>query len=149
MSKNRLHGNLGVTCATTMLIATILVGAGCSSSRIDDSVVRQIDDQGAVKAFNAKRKNAIFVDARPDAAYAQGHVPGAVNIRLEHLRDARIVNRLREAPAIIVYGQNPGTASAMALAKRLLAMGMANVELFDAGMDAWRHMGGRIVRGSN
>jgi len=114
--------------------------ASCADTRVDDSRVVRVDAAAVADLVQRDRPAALLVDVRPDAAFAQGSLPGAVNIRLEHLQDPRIVDRLRRAPRIIVFGQNPGSAAAMAMAKRLMSLGMKDVQLFAAGYDAWRRL---------
>lgn len=145
LCRRRLFGGvlaLGLTLATGLALFT----GGCASERIDDRSVPISEASDVSKAIARQARAALLVDARPDADFAAGHLPGAVNIRLEHLQDARFVDRLRSAPAIIVYGQNPGSAGAMALAKRLIGLHMRDVRYFPGGFDAWTRAGGRIER---
>ncbi len=81
-------------------------------------------------------EQAIFVDARDASEYAQGHIPGAVNI------DWRAVPREVESlpDGMIVVYCNTGTLSAQAaLAARL--MGHDNVVMLQGGLDGWRRDG--------
>jgi len=81
-------------------------------------------------------EQAIFVDARDASEYAQGHIPGAVNI------DWRAVPREVESlpDGMIVVYCNTGTLSAQAaLAARM--MGHDNVVMLQGGLDGWRRDG--------
>ncbi|EDM69763.1 thiosulfate sulfurtransferase [Roseobacter sp. AzwK-3b] len=81
-------------------------------------------------------EQAIFVDSRDASEYAQGHIPGAVNI------DWRAVPREVESlpDGMIVVYCNTGTLSAQAaLAARL--MGHDNVVMLQGGLDGWRRDG--------
>ena len=81
-------------------------------------------------------EQAIFVDARDASEYAEGHIPGAVNI------DWRAVPREVESlpDGMIVVYCNTGTLSAQAaLAARM--MGHDNVVMLQGGLDGWRRDG--------
>ena len=81
-------------------------------------------------------EQAVFVDARDASEYAEGHIPGAVNI------DWRAFPREIESlpDGMIVVYCNTGTLSAQAaLAARL--MGHDNVVMLQGGLDGWRRDG--------
>ncbi|MEO0716845.1 MAG: rhodanese-like domain-containing protein, partial [Planctomycetota bacterium] len=70
------------------------------------------------------RSPMLLVDPRGERLYNAGHITGAENLRLEMVdpdddRDARIEKR----DHIVVYGDNPGSAVARAMTKRLIAAG--------------------------
>ena len=88
----------------------------------------------------------MIVDSRNATQFAAGHIPGAVNVRLPDLRKERWEAELRRKNTIIVYGQNPGSASAIAMAKLLMEMGMKDVRLYERGFDEWRDAGLTIAR---
>lgn len=134
MSNSRLTGVLLVFS----LALTLLAPAGCTT-KISDRAVSRITTTTA--NVRHAQKNALFIDARPRAAYERGHIAGAVNIRLGEIsqvtRDRRLVGR---AP-LIVYGENPGSATAIALAKRLLELEYEGVEYYEPGFAGWRSAG--------
>ncbi len=77
--------------------------------------------------------NPVLIDVREETEYADGHIPGAINIPLRTLAD-----NLDKVPAdkpVIVYcasGLRAGTAAAA-----LHALGYDNVKSFPSGFKAW------------
>ena len=77
--------------------------------------------------------NPLLIDVREEKEYADGHIPGAINIPLRTLAD-----NLDKVPAdkpVIVYcasGLRAGTATAA-----LHALGYDNVKSFPSGFKAW------------
>ncbi len=140
MSNSRLTGVLPVF----LLVLTLLISAGCTT-KISDRTVNRITTTAA--NVRHAEKNALFIDARPSAAYQREHIAGAVNIRLGELsyvsRDQRLVGR----SPLIVYGENPGSATAIALAKRLLELEYEGVEYYEPGISGWRSAGLPLDRG--
>lgn len=138
-------------CNRFAIIALLLMGTaaatalpGCAGS-VSDKSVRRIDPMAAARAAESR---AAFIDVRPAEDFAKGHIPGALNIRLTDIPEDKPHPDLRSKGRIIVYGQNPGTAVATAVAKRLIASRQyGTVELFEGGFDAWRAAGGAIERG--
>ncbi len=127
-----------------LLVAALMLPA-CRAS-ISDKSIKRIDVANAARAADGK---AAFVDVRPAEEFAEGHIPGALNIRLADIPEDGMVPALRSKGRIIVYGQNPGSSVAMAFVKQLLASRHYDrVEWFEGGYDAWRAAGGTIQRGN-
>lgn len=129
------------------IAAGVTLGSGCSSS-VSDRSVRRIDPPAATRAHADQR--TVFVDVRTPEEFANGRIPGAVNLRLTDIQDdSRPVPALRDARRIVVYGQNPGSAVGVAMTKRLMTSGQyGSVEFFEGGLDAWRAAGGSVQRGN-
>ncbi len=127
-----------------VVLTTPLLTTGCSV-KISDRVVNRITTTEA--SARHSREDPIFIDARPAPAFNRGHIAGAINIRLGDLsridRDQRIVGRTPK----VVYGENPGSATAIALAKQLMEMDYEGVEFFEPGFSGWRSAGLPIERG--
>ncbi len=126
------------------LLMAALMLPGCKAS-ISDKSIKRIDVTVAARAANGK---AAFVDVRPAEDFAEGHIPGALNIRLADIPQDGPVPALRSKSRIIVYGQNPGSSVGMAFVKQLMASRHYDrVEWFEGGFDAWRAAGGTVQRG--
>lgn len=80
----------------------------------------------------------LLIDPRSERRFAEAHIPGARNIRLPQVDPARDrdpgIERFR---AIVVYGDDPASASARAMTKRLLAAGYRGVRLYAGGIKEW------------
>ncbi|VAX42208.1 hypothetical protein MNBD_PLANCTO03-828 [hydrothermal vent metagenome] len=90
-------------------------------------------------------EHALLIDPRARKFYNAGHLPGAVNLRLPDVReDDSKTPELTRYSRLIVYGDNPGTAVARAMFKRLHAVGYGGVKFYAGGLEEWRRSGGRV-----
>jgi len=87
------------------------------------------------------------MDVRDRNDYAEGHIPGAKNYRLQDIRFDEKVPDLSEYSVILVYGRSIGSARAIAMTKRLLGAGYKKVFLLDEGLAGWRAQGGVVETG--
>ena len=84
----------------------------------------------------------VIVDPRPESDYAAGHIPGAVNLRLPDVgEDMRRPPVLAGRKTIVVYGEDPGSAVAKGMAKKLISLRYKGVRMFAGGIKAWRGAG--------
>ncbi len=138
--RNRLVRGLWVFAA-----AFAAAGAGCESNITDRDI--QFVSTAEVRDLTRKRlegdeKAVLLLDARPSAAFEQGRLPTAVNTRLtEFPPDAKRLERYTRYDNLIVYGEDPGSASARALTKRLMELRYKDVRMFEGGVRAWREAG--------
>lgn len=130
---------------------TLLPLAGCekgtSEKDINQGVLLTLADvRDAIGRRDAgEPDHALLVDPRAPKYYAAGHLPGAVNLRLPDVREEDDKDpELERYSRLIVYGDNPGTAVAKAMFKRLLAAGYGRVKYFAGGLDEWTRAGGEV-----
>jgi len=86
------------------------------------------------------------LDVRPAAEFAQGHIPGALNVPLEDLR-----SRLRSLPRnreVIAYCRGPWCVLSYEAVRQLRSAGFRARRLQD-GMPEWRHGGYPVSTGNN
>ncbi len=121
------------------MVATLLM-VSCTKN-ISDKSVNILDVQQMAKIHARDSKSVLIIDTRSADAYAAGHIPGARHMRLPEVREDDRDPSLDRFKQIVVYGQNPGSAPAMAMAKRLLSAGYSDVVLFKPGFDAWKTSG--------
>lgn len=82
--------------------------------------------------------SAAFVDARGEAAFAQGHVAGAVHLPPEgHPETPAVVEQLRGYPTVVVYDDDAGCRLAEGVAERLRTIGFADVRVLEGSWTAW------------
>lgn len=107
-------------------------------------------------------KDVLFLDARPAAAFAEGHVPGARSVPFNGLvppRTADFAPLLAEKRRLVVYGveavddeladpDKPATPKDVGrlLAAELAALGAARVAWLPGDLEAWRTAGGPVER---
>jgi rhodanese-related sulfurtransferase len=85
---------------------------------------------------------ALFVDARPAGAYAEGHIQGAINITEQTLDDHLfdLMDMVKET-RIIIYCTNPECPQAMELAELLAENDIRPAYVYTGGWDQWVEMG--------
>jgi hydroxyacylglutathione hydrolase len=95
----------------------------------------------------ALARGVAVVDARPRAAFASGHLPGALNIELDDDFAAYVGWLVPFDAPIALAVADPPASTAAAAAMELVRIGYEHVVGYlDGGLDAWAQ-GGRPVRG--
>ena len=99
-------------------------------------------DVGLPVVKGAQAKNsAVIIDARPYKMYLKGSIPGAISIpdtKLEELKGRFPVNHSQK---IITFCGGYHCAKSHKIAKKLISMGYSDVNVFAAGMPAWKKAG--------
>lgn len=135
-----------------LLLAAVLVAGltGCTGKDVSD---RRIDVITLAEAldYHARTKGSdpdvLFVDARRSVLYGQGHIAGAENLRPNDVDlRAGVDPRLESKDALVVYGQDPSSAVARAMAKRLIEAGYntilkRRVKFYPGGFNEWEATG--------
>ena len=88
----------------------------------------------ATQLYN--RDKAVFVDVRGENAYQTSHLPGAINIPMEHL-DKRQDRLKRFSDRTIIVYCDSGQRTLKAV-NALTAQGWSNVHQLKGGLNAWR-----------
>lgn len=133
---------------TGLLLGTLSAGWGCETRTSDkdiakESVLVSLADVRQLMLTREEEPEAVLlIDPRSPRAFAEGHLPGARNLRLpevpEQSTPAPDLQRYRR---LVVYGENPGSAVAKAMFKRLLAVGYGGVRFFPGGLHEWTATG--------
>ncbi len=110
---------------------------------------RRTEFQG-VKTLSLKQAYEIFqqgqarfIDARPADEYAELHVPGAINLSPEDLKEGK-VSPLSGTPKdqqLVVYCGQVTCDAALTVAERLQSMGYTKVAAFLGGFREWDEAG--------
>ena len=124
-------------------LSLTLVTAGCTT-KINDGVVGRATTTDATRYHNGKK--TLFIDARPSTAYNREHITGAINMRIGDLTYTEQDPVLTSHSTLVIYGENPGSPSALALAKRLIGLNYKGVVYYEPGLDGWRNAGLPTVR---
>lgn len=117
--------------------------AGCETKITDKDIkfitageLRQMMD-----VRQSGRPDHLFlIDPRSAREYAEGHITGA-----EHITIDRVISEKspRNPPfnrysTIVVYGNDPGSAPAKGMAKRIMSLGhRKNTKMYAGGMKEW------------
>ena len=122
---------------------------GCRGG-VSDKKIDFIDLNKAMELHSEWQKDSekvLFIDVRNSGRFADGRIQGAQNIRVNEI-DLRYDAdpELLKYDHLILYGENPGSASARAMAKRMIEGGYntilkARVRLFLGGWVVWESSG--------
>ena len=84
-------------------------------------------------------RGAVFVDAREQPAFVQGHVTNALNVPMDlGTVPQAVVDQLRSAQTIIAYCDTSGGCSrSTRLAGLLAGSGIRDVRVLEGGLPAW------------
>jgi len=125
-----------------------LAGGGCEKSTTDASI-HTISVPDTRKMLERRRKDerlVLLVDPRAAQDFDSGHIDGATNLHLKDIPNGSSPDkRLAAYETIVVYGEDPGSASARAMTKRLIGVGYDSVKLMIGGLVEWAAQGGELV----
>ena len=122
-----------------LLFAALLTG--CANQRTSDRDIVFVNNEEAVAALEPRsrtlqlgggRKRGIFIDPRTRREFIAGHIPGALHIPFESLRERG--GELTEWDPLIVYGPDSTSPLAVAASKVLLELGHRNVRTLRSGI---------------
>lgn len=119
-------------------LALTVVLAGCGGS---SSAVQSVDPQ--TFSTVVAEPGVVIVDVRTPAEFAEGHLPGAVNIDFEGADFAGQIQTLDKSAHIAVYCRS-GNRSGQATAQ-MADLGFANITNLDGGVIDWTAAGGQLV----
>jgi rhodanese-related sulfurtransferase len=118
---------------------------GCQSDpKTSDQDLTQLEYPAFLNLKADPKRRVVIVDVRIPERYAEGHIPGAINISIPDLRAGD--ERLAEATDIVVYATGWTEYLSPAAAKKLLALKYENVYDFRGGIEMWQAYGGKVVQ---
>jgi rhodanese-related sulfurtransferase len=83
-------------------------------------------------------QHALFIDARHEFDYDQGHIRGAINVALKKF-DAHLarLNKIPKNTLLITYCDGAECNSSIELSVKLMESGFTNVKVFFGGWQEW------------
>jgi len=103
--------------------------------------------EGAVSTEQVRalfdQENAYIIDARDPAAFAEGHIPGSINIPYDRLPDYLETLEL-EVPMdgqVVCYCWSPTCDFSDQLATELKILGYENIRVYTGGWEHWTEAG--------
>ena len=120
------------------ILLSALLFTGCASSNNQTNTYRQISMEEAV-AMMAEETGYIILDVRRADEFAEGHIPGAINVANENISTDEISELPDKTQLIMVYCRS-GRRSKEA-AEKLVKLGYTNIVEFGGILD-WK---GEIV----
>jgi len=94
---------------------------------------------GMAEAFALWKSEALFIDAREPEEYAEGHIPGAINLPFEHWDDYwdKVEPLLTADTTIVCYCGGLDCELSLFAARELKACGYPNAYTFFGGYNKW------------
>lgn len=147
---------LTAALALAAILAATLVTSGCSASTDGTVAVSAGPTASAAPTSGAelgtaefaaalKRPGTTIVDVRTPQEYAQGHLPGAVNVDVSSPGFAARIATLDPSAPYAVYCKS-GNRSGVAVAA-MVEQGFTDAYHLGGGIGAWQEAGGEVVTG--
>ena len=115
-------------------VLSLMLLSSCGNAGSSSSGYRQISMDEAVKMMKDE-KNYIILDARSPDEFAEGHIPGAINVPNEEIGTAEIAELPDKSQLILVYCRS-GRRSKEA-SEKLVKLGYTNIVEFGGILD-WK-----------
>ena len=113
-------------------VLSLMLLSACSAPNNSKGSYRQISMDEAVKMMKDE-KNYIILDVRRPDEYAEGHIPGAINVPNEEIGAAEISELPSKSQLILVYCRS-GRRSKEA-SEKLVKLGYTNIVEFGGILD--------------
>ena len=146
--------SLGATVLGLGVLLGLVIG-GCTPTTTDKDI-RYISGAEVLKVMadakaDGDRMRMVLIDPRPEAEYEAGHIEGAWHMTLPMVPVGRSPQtNLNSYEWIVVYGNDPGSATARGMSKRLIANGYSpDIYLYAGGMLDWTRQGGSVETGKD
>ncbi|MBL8746294.1 MAG: rhodanese-like domain-containing protein [Phycisphaerae bacterium] len=121
-------------------VITVAALSGCNTTSEVEVDKARVSPEKVRDWLEKSPSKFLVVDARPQAAFAEGHLPGAVRMDPGELDPQDPDPKFGAYKSVIVYGESPAYGRANALTKRFLEAGVS-VLMLDGGFKAWRDRG--------
>ena len=115
-------------------VLSLMLLSSCGNAGSSSLGYRQISMDEAIKMMRDE-KNYIILDARRPDEYAEGHIPGAINVPNEEIGTAEIAELPDKSQMILVYCRS-GRRSKEA-SEKLVKLGYTNIVEFGGILD-WK-----------
>lgn len=123
--------------AFACLLAASLAAIPACAPNISDASLRPLSLAEVAQQRERNPNGTLLIDARGASEFQAGTLPGARNLTLRDIPADVNTDRFDGYDRIIVFGDNPASAPARALAKRLMRAGVKDVYFFEDGYEAW------------
>lgn len=116
-----------------------------STKRID-SKLQLINLNQTFRLFSSD--TVIFVDARDKWDFAEGHIPGSINIpQYNFEKDNELLKNIPKDKTIVVYCGGDDCDASLSLAKELQKLNYTTLYVFSGGWSEWSKAGYKIQKG--
>jgi len=139
--------NFWIVLGAVMLWGLDLAGLLASKDKGGSPAALQVDFPEIYRLW--KKGGAIFVDARPPAAFQSGHIPGAVNVPLRNVEQGLSALPTNRHARLITYCGSIECPNAYQLMQVLWGLGYRNVQTFPRGVNGWLALGYPLEKGDS
>ena len=123
----------------------VALGGGCERTTRDTDIkfIRVAEVRALVdKKAHGDSELVLLIDPRPKKYFDKQHLPGARSLTLPQVDPkSKIDPTIDKYRTLVVYGDNPASAEARGMTKRLMAVGYSGVRLFAGGLKEWAGRG--------
>ncbi len=102
---------------------------------------RKVTAPELISIVEAKKEPVTLIDVRTPEEYRQGHIPGAISVPLDTIKD---LERLPESEGRVIIYCRSGKRSLTAIGI-LAGKGITSVEELEGGINAWKDAGGPLL----
>jgi len=126
--------------SSLLTIVTLLALSACATtdSSIEKSRYSMVD---ATTAKTLHERDAVFIDLRLRSLFDQGHIPGAINIPVNHFNNNTLAEVVSKEQAIVIYCYGMHCEYSNQASNKALTWGYRNVYYFMKGYPAWLDAG--------
>lgn len=122
-----------------LFLGLALAVGGCQRT-ISDGDIEPISLTELRQQLDANKGEVAILDARSAQSFAAERIPGARNLQITSVsgKEDALDPGLASYSLIAVYGDDPGSAPARALVKRMLSSGYTTVKMYMGGLSEWK-----------
>jgi rhodanese-related sulfurtransferase len=95
-----------------------------------------------------EKPGVVLVDARPEASFRAGTIPGSRSLPLHAGLDQSALEPLRKARLVVVFCSNVHCNASKQLAVKLQARGISGPRVYPGGFVEWKRLGYPVTSGS-
>ena len=121
------------------MIAALLALSACATS--DSSIETQYSMVDAPTAKTLHEQDAVFIDVRLRSFFDRGHIPGAINIPINHLNSNTLAEVVSKDQKIVIYCYGIHCDYSNQASNKALTWGYRKVFYFMKGYPAWLDAG--------
>ena len=131
----------GVRQAGIILLAALALAATTAAVHPKrPSFLTPPNDPNEVTLNQAQQWKTLWVDARSEAEFAAGHIPGAICLNFDNWPEAfpKFLDRFSADQRVVVYCSAASCQLSREIADKLRASGVADAYFLQGGWEAWK-----------
>lgn len=120
---------------------TIITEISMVNSQVIQPIIEHIDLKEVKRLFDEGK--AIFLDARPEFKYIEGHIKGAFSLSASRfaVQYEQIKDKIKKDDILVVYCSSVTCRLSNTVANNLKEKGFTNLKVFTNGWNSWEEAG--------